>query len=178
MIHKKILTHIRAIIGLGNPGTRYYYTRHSIGFRVVDELVRLHGSNWYDRGIVQTAEIEIHDRPITVFKSNTYMNDSGKIIPFMLKKGIKTNEILVIHDELEKKLGTHPNKIGVSHRGHNGLRSIVQMCSDDFYRLRIGIGRPVHKEEVPTYVLEPFDVPAPEIDTIITEAIELIINNL
>lgn len=172
------LAHIKAIIGLGNPGTKYYKTRHSIGFRIVDELVHRCNSTWHDRGILQTAEIEIHDKPILVIKSNTYMNDSGNVIPFLLKKGITATDILVVHDELEKKMGSIAIKKGGSHRGHNGLRSIIGMCGDKFYRLRVGIGRPEHKENVPTYVLESFNQSKEEIDTIIATAIELLLNNM
>jgi peptidyl-tRNA hydrolase, PTH1 family len=172
------LTHIKVIIGLGNPGTRYYYTRHSIGFRIVDELVQRCNATWHDRGTLQTADVEIYGRSVLVVKSNTYMNDSGKVMPYLLKKGIKADEILVVHDELEKLPGTFGIKIGGSHRGHNGLRSIMGLSGDSFYRLRIGIGRPVQKEDVPTYVLETFDGTSSEIDTVINNAVELLLNNL
>ncbi len=172
------LASIKAIIGLGNPGDRYYKTRHSIGYRVIDTLVHQCGGRWYDRGMVQTAEIMVHDRLIIAVKSNSYMNDSGKVIPFLLKKGITSSEILVIHDELEKPFGTMNIKVGGSHRGHNGLRSIIGVCGDAFYRLRIGIGRPDQKEEVPVYVLAPFEQDESDIQSLIETAVQLLIKSL
>lgn len=171
------LAHIKAIIGLGNPGDRYYKTRHSIGYRIIDELVNRCSGSWHDRGLLQTADITINDRPIIAVKSNSYMNDSGKVIPYLLKKGIAASEILVIHDELEKQPGTLAIKIGGSHRGHNGLRSIIGVCGDGFYRLRVGIGRPADKADVATYVLEPFEISETEVRHLIDSAVELIINN-
>jgi len=178
MKHNNTLTHIKAIMGLGNPGVRYYNTRHSIGYRIVDALIAATGGSWRDRGLIQVADILIHDRPITVIKSNTYMNDSGKAIPYLLKKGIATSELLVIHDELEKPWGSWSVKIGGSHRGHNGLRSIIDVCGDNFYRLRVGIGRPEHKDEVPDYVLAPFSCAPTEVDTIINEIVEFLLQSL
>jgi peptidyl-tRNA hydrolase, PTH1 family len=178
MSTQKTLTSIKAIIGLGNPGDRYYKTRHSIGYRIIDTLVKSCGGSWHDRGTLQTAEVLINDRPIITIKSNTYMNDSGKVIPYLLKKGIGAEEILVIHDELEKPFGSQAIKVGGSHRGHNGLRSIIGVCGDGFYRLRIGIGRPENKEEVPHYVLAPFDQSETEILTAIDTAVEFLLTNL
>ncbi len=172
------LVSIKAIIGLGNPGDRYYKTRHSIGYRIIDTLVKQCGEQWHDRGTLQTAEIMVHDRPIIAVKSNTFMNDSGKVIPYLLKKGIKAEEILVIHDELEKPFGTMNVKVGGSHRGHNGLRSIMGLCGDGFYRLRIGIGRPEDKEEVPTYVLAPFEKQENEVKQVIDTAVEFLLHKL
>ena len=170
------LSHIKAIIGLGNPGDRYYKTRHSIGYRIIDELVNRAGESWHDRGLLQTAEITLNDHPIIAIKANSYMNDSGKVIPYLLKKGITASEILVIHDELEKQPGTLAIKVGGSHRGHNGLRSIIAVCGDGFYRLRVGIGRPADKADVATYVLEPFEASETELRQLIDNAVELIFN--
>jgi PTH1 family peptidyl-tRNA hydrolase len=170
------LASIKAIIGLGNPGDRYYKTRHSIGYRIIDELVKRCSGNWHDRGLLQTAEITLNDRPIIAVKSNSYMNDSGKAIPYLLKKGITAPEILVVHDELEKPQGTVSIKVDGSPRGHNGLRSIISACGNDFYRLRIGIGRPENKADVAEYVLEPFACSETELRHLIDTAVELILN--
>jgi PTH1 family peptidyl-tRNA hydrolase len=178
MSTQKSLATIKAIIGLGNPGNNYYKTRHSIGYRIIDALVTRCDEQWHDRGALQTAEIMINERPLIAIKSNGYMNDSGSVIPYLLKKGIKAEEILVIHDELEKPFGMMGIKIGGSHRGHNGLRSIIGVCGDGFYRLRIGIGRPDDKEEVPHYVLAPFSQSEAEIEIVIEKAVEFLLDNL
>jgi peptidyl-tRNA hydrolase, PTH1 family len=167
---------IKAIMGLGNPGISYYKTRHSIGYRVVDALAERFGGTWQDRGALQTAHVTINEQPVLLVKSNAYMNDSGNAIPFILKKGIQPTQLLVIHDELEKPFGTMAFKIGGSHRGHNGLRSIIGVCGDEFARLRIGIGRPEQKEEVSDYVLQRFTQPEDELQALIDRAVTAIEN--
>jgi len=101
------------------------------------------------------------------------MNSSGKIIPSLTKQGIKPENILVIHDELEKPFGSIAIKTGGSHRGHNGLRSIIESCGAEFHRLRFGIGRPENKENVPNYVLSNFSKNE-IIEPLIDQAIEII----
>lgn len=147
---------IRAIIGLGNPGRTYENTRHNIGFKVVDQLVESHvGNGWRVTGELETAEIDLYGHKVLVIKPQTFMNNSGKVVPFLQKKGIKAEHILVVHDELEQPFGKITFKIGGSAKGHNGLRSIITLCGEDFARLRFGIGRP-DKEEVADYVLNNF----------------------
>ena len=148
---------IKAIIGLGNPGPRFVKHRHNIGFRVVDALVDRCGGSWKETGNMLLAQIEINGKPVLVIKPNTFMNSSGEVFPYLAKKGIKAENILVVHDELEKPFGSMAFKLGGSHRGHNGLRSLIDAAGADFARLRFGIGRPERKEDVPEYVLSNFD---------------------
>ncbi len=148
---------IKAIIGLGNPGPRFRGTRHNIGFMIVDALAQRYDAQWHEKDKMERAEIRINDRPVLLIKPQTFMNNSGAVIPFLQKKGIKPEEILVIHDELEKSLGTVAFKQGGSARGHNGLRSIIGAMGPDFLRLRFGIDRPERKEDVGDYVLHRFD---------------------
>ena len=169
---------IKAIIGLGNPGPKYYKTRHSIGFRVLDELGQRYGANWREGALAQTAEIMIGDHKVILIKPQTFMNSSGGVIPALLKQGIKAENILVVHDELEKPFGALAFKIGGSHRGHNGLRSIIEVCGADFARLRFGIGRPENKEDVGDYVLEPFHEPQEKVEQCIMQAADMIENNI
>ena len=93
--------------------------------------------------------------------------------PYLSKQGIKAENILVIHDELEKPFGSLAIKFDGSHRGHNGLRSIIGICGPQFLRLRFGIGRPADKEDVPNYVLRQFDK-TEVVDPHIDEAIKII----
>lgn len=165
---------IRAIIGLGNPGPKFTHTRHNAGFLVVDELAEKYHGSWQEKGNLLYAQIAIADKQILLIKPLTYMNESGKVIPFLQKKGIKPEEILVIHDELEKPFGKLAFKQSGSHRGHNGLRSIIGVVGPDFYRLRFGIGRPERKEDVADYVLARFDEPDEEILAKIDEAASMI----
>jgi len=166
---------IRAIIGLGNPGPKYYRTRHSIGFRILDELAQQYGGVWHEKDEMAYSNIIIGEEPVTLIKPQTFMNSSGKVIPGLLKRGIKAENILVVHDELELPFGSLRFKVGGSHRGHNGLRSIIDVCGKDFIRLRFGIGRP-REGEVPIdqYVLAIFKEPQHEVEELISQAIAML----
>ncbi len=146
---------IKAIIGLGNPGAQYYMTRHSIGFRILDALAEKHTLSWRKAENMEYTELR-NDSAMYFIKPMTFMNNSGDVISWLKKKGIATEETLVVHDDLEKKFGSISVKQGGSARGHNGLRSIIGMIGQNFWRLRFGIGRPENKDDVSDYVLKPF----------------------
>lgn len=166
---------IKAIIGLGNPGDRFYNTRHNIGFRVVDALVDQYHEAWRTRDEMEVAELAIDAKKIIVIKPLTFMNASGKVIPYLLKKGIKPEQIVIVHDELEKPFGAVGIKFGGSARGHNGLRSVIAACGPDFVRLYCGIGRPEHREMVGDYVLNAFDNTAHDIQCMLNKAVIMLI---
>lgn len=148
---------IRAIIGLGNPGAKYYKTRHSIGFRVLDELARVNGSSWQENNNMMYASVSgLAAQTVYLIKPQTFMNTSGEVMPWLNKKGIKGNQIIVVHDELEKSFGVNSIKFSGSAKGHNGLRSIIGVIGQDFWRFRFGIGRPQAETSVGDYVLNPF----------------------
>lgn len=166
---------IKAIIGLGNKGHQYEKTRHNIGFLVVNQLARDYYGSWSAKDLLELATITLNDKPVLLIKPQTYMNSSGKVIPFLQKKGIKPEEILVVHDELEKPFGSLATRLGGSHRGHNGLRSIIEHAGPDFWRLRFGIGRPEDKAQVADYVLMNFSEPKEKIEQLIHESVSLIV---
>ena len=169
---------IKAIIGLGNPGQNYYKTRHSIGFRIVDRIAQQFGAAFKladEKEYVQ-IQLSLFDGsiiPVYLIKPMTFMNKSGQVIPFLQKKGIRPEEILVVHDELEKEFGCISIKFSGSAKGHNGLRSIIDMIGQDFWRLRFGIGRPQDKSDVGNYVLSPF---SKDEEFLISELIDKAIN--
>jgi len=165
---------IKAIIGLGNPGNNYYHNRHNIGFRVVDALADKYQGNWRKNQDMEIAEISLDGAQVLLIKPQIFMNSSGKVVPYLLKKGIKADNILVVHDELELPFGQIKMKKGGSAKGHNGLKSIIGVCGDSFERLRIGIGRPEQREHVPDYVLQNFTEAANTINVIIEKAVEMI----
>jgi len=165
---------ITVIIGLGNPGQQHYYNRHNIGFRVIDELAKKHGGIWESKKDMELAEIIIHGKKVLLVKPETFMNTSGKVIPFLQKQGVKPENILVIHDELEKPFNKLAFKIGGSHRGHNGLRSLIAACGENFARLRFGTGRPESKDEVGDYVLRNFSQDPVEVEQGIGQALAMI----
>lgn len=166
---------IKAVIGLGNPGQQYYHNRHNIGFRVLDILAHAYGAEWHSKDNLEYAEVRIEDHRVILIKPQTFMNSSGQVIPFLQKKGIGPENILVVHDELEKPFGKLAIRLGGSHRGHNGLRSLMGVCGGDFWRLRFGIGRPENKEhDVAHYVLANFTEDEKEIERLINDAIDMI----
>jgi len=165
---------IAAIIGLGNPGLRYSFNRHNIGFLVIDALSDRYLGSWEKKQDMLMSLIQINDKKIFLIKPQTFMNASGKVIPWLQKKGIKVENILVIHDELEFLFGKIVLRKGGSARGHNGLRSLIEYCGPNFYRLRFGIGRPEKKDMVSQYVLQNFSETDREIEKLIFQAVNII----
>lgn len=151
---------IRAVIGLGNPGARYVKTRHNIGFRVVENLAEQLNAVWQTTDKMEVAQVSMtvdgSVSSVYLIKPQTFMNESGKVMVFLTKKGIKPEQVVVVHDELEKPFGNLGLRFGGSAKGHNGLRSIMGVVGAEFWRLRFGIGRPESREEVGDYVLTPF----------------------
>lgn len=173
------LADIKVIIGLGNPGPKFAMTRHNIGFLIIDALADQCGVSMHKTDLMESVEAILPDstQKIILIKPQIFMNNSGKVIPGLLKKGIKADQILVIHDELEKKFGVLQVKYGGSHRGHNGLRSIADVIGLNFWRLRFGVDRPEshEKTDVGSYVLERF---LPQEITQLSEKIEKAVNVL
>ena len=169
---------IKAIIGLGNPGNQYTYTRHNIGFRIVDLLAEEYGTSWQKKDNYESCNAIINDKKILLIKPMTYMNDSGKVLTHLAKQGIKQENILVIHDELELAFGELKFKFDGSAKGHNGLKSLIALGSSGFLRLRFGIDRPENRAEVPDYVLAKFKETADVLDEKINDAVHLIIEYL
>lgn len=161
----------QVIIGLGNPGPAYYHNRHSIGFRIVDALAERESASWRERDDMQLAEVTIKGKKVLLVKPQTFMNASGRVAPFLTKRGIKAENILVVHDELEQPFGKVVFRMGGSARGHNGLKSLISVCGDQFGRIRCGIGRPEQKEHVPEYVLQNFSESIADVDHLIESAI-------
>ena len=164
---------IRLIAGLGNPGAEYEATRHNAGFWFVDELAdRLRVSLSPERSYFgMAARANVGGRPVWLLEPTTFMNLSGKSVAALARFfKIEPNEILVAHDELDLMPGQVKLKLGGSHAGHNGLKDIhAQLGSDDYWRLRIGIGHPGVKSEVINYVLKK---PSPEHRAEIEKSIE------
>ncbi len=148
---------IRLIVGLGNPGLQYEKTRHNAGFIFLDHLAGFAGGNWSSsaqfQGEISSCVLGGHD--LMLFKPMAYMNKSGQGVGKLLRYyKLKPDELLVVHDEIELAEGVVRMKRDGGHAGHNGLRDIIaNIDSRDFYRLRLGVGRPVSGENVADYVL-------------------------
>jgi PTH1 family peptidyl-tRNA hydrolase len=162
----------KAIIGLGNPGRSYCFTRHNIGFRVLDALADKYNLVWRSKDSMEVADLSLGQKTVLLVKPQTFMNDSGRVVSFLQRQGIKLDQCTVVHDELELSFGTVANRIGGSARGHNGLRSLIAFGGENFARLRIGIGRPENKEQVAEYVLAPFSEPETTVNQIIERAVD------
>ena len=147
---------IKLFVGLGNPGEQYLETRHNVGFWWIDFIGQNHKLS-LKNSKKYFGEFSKHNEDGEVFflKPSTFMNDSGKSVQALAKfYKIEPEEILVIHDELDIQPGTAKLKLGGGHGGHNGLKSIqTSLGSNNFWRLRIGIGHPGDKSKVIGYVL-------------------------
>lgn len=136
----------RLIIGLGNPGSKYHHTRHNIGWDVFEELSFERELNWNDKFKGQYSVYNFKGDKVYFLKPQTFMNLSGESVqPLMNFFKITVENILVVHDELDLPFGTIAFKKGGGLAGHNGLKSITALLgTQDFKRVRVGIGRPVH----------------------------------
>lgn len=146
-------------VGLGNPGAKHALDRHNIGFMVVDAIADDHkfGSEQSKfSGLARTGMIG--DEKILILKPTTFMNRSGDSVQkAMAFYKIPLSDVTVFHDELDIAPGKVRVKMGGGLAGHNGLKSINQMCGGpEFQRIRLGIGHPGHKDRVSGYVLSGF----------------------
>ncbi|MFH1489363.1 MAG: aminoacyl-tRNA hydrolase [Pseudomonadota bacterium] len=147
------------IAGLGNPGKAYKNTRHNMGFRVIDHWAGSLGVQLSNRRFQsRNARASYRENGLILVRPMTYMNLSGQSIRAIADYyHIKTEDILVVHDDLDLPLG----KIRVARNGgaggHKGILSIVQcLGTKEFFRVKVGVGRPRHGEAVDDYVLSPF----------------------
>jgi PTH1 family peptidyl-tRNA hydrolase len=149
------------VVGLGNPGREYARNRHNVGWMVVDELARRHGGSWKGKFNGQLAEIRVDGHKLALLKPETYMNDSGRSVGSAASFfKVDPDAVLIVHDEGDFDLGRLELKYGGGLAGHNGLRSIAQhLKTQDFLRLRIGVGRPERGDPRPLadYVLSDFE---------------------
>ena len=147
---------VRLIVGLGNPGAKYAKTRHNVGAWLVAELAARHGLTLRDEpkfsGHIAVLNIRNHSSWLLI--PGAFMNESGRAVQALANfYKISPEEILVAHDELDFSAGVVRLKVAGGHGGHNGLRDIIQRLGGEFYRLRIGIDHPGHRDLVTPYVL-------------------------
>lgn len=148
------------IVGLGNPGEQYQFTRHNVGFLAVDQLGKAHEiapSRMEKRALVGYGSIS--NVPVALVKPQTFMNLSGEsVAPMMRGHQLDPEHVLVITDDLDLPLGRIRIRREGSPGGHNGLKSLVHhLDTEEFPRIRIGIGRPARGTTVVDHVLSDFD---------------------
>lgn len=165
------------IVGLGNIGPEYAYTRHNIGFMIADQLVKQLEGTFSNTRLAYYAEVGFKGRGLHVIKPTTYMNLSGKAVNYYMQElRIPIENVLVIVDDLALPLGKLRLKLQGSSAGHNGLKSIEALCGGQGYpRLRFGISDNFSKGRQVDYVLAPFDKEElPELPALIDKSTELI----
>lgn len=169
---------MKFVVGLGNPGSRYAGTKHNVGFDVVDQLLGKHQLTFTDQKF--TADFTIWHRSaerVLLAQPFTYMNLSGQaILPLMSYFGVHLDDLLVVYDDLDLSPGKIRLKQKGSAGGHNGLKNIIELLgSQEFKRLKIGIGRPEPGWKVADHVLAPFKTDQRQvIDQAIDQGVEII----
>jgi PTH1 family peptidyl-tRNA hydrolase len=199
------------VVGLGNPGSRYSGTRHNIGFAVVDALRfcsgvsdlgevrsialskagdaisgRYEREGWLDKGDYFESSLQVSDWKPCLLKPQTFMNRSGEPTRGYLQfKKIPISQLVVIHDEIDLPFGTVRLKFDGGEGGHNGLRSISDLCGGRGYtRVRIGVGKPaagsplaVAPDGVATWVLSRFSAEElPHAEEMVARAAEIVVS--
>jgi peptidyl-tRNA hydrolase, PTH1 family len=161
------------VVGLGNPGRQYEATRHNVGWMVVDELVRRHGGSFRSKFSGQLAELRLGELKLALLKPETFMNDSGRSLAAAARFfKVEPEDMLIVHDDVDLEEGRLQARQGGGLAGHNGLRSIAQaLGSQEFLRLRIGVGRPGRgdRRSVADFVLTPFEAET-DVDELISRS--------
>lgn len=146
------------IVGLGNPGTKYKYTRHNLGFMVIDQLAILLRVSFRKEKLYWITKTTYKNFDIVLLKPTTYMNMSGKAVGLVIDKyKIDLSHLLIICDDMNLPFGKVRIRGKGTDGGHHGLASIIERLStNEFARLRIGIGSDFEKEQAIDYVLSEF----------------------
>jgi PTH1 family peptidyl-tRNA hydrolase len=165
------------VAGLGNPGREHARDRHNAGWMVVDELARRHGGSFRSKFSGRLAETRVRGSRVALLEPETYMNESGRSIAAAARFfKVASEDVLVVHDDVDLDVGRLQARLGGGLAGHNGLRSIAQaLGTRDFLRLRIGVGRPGRGDPRPVadYVLSPFAA-EDDVDAIVSNAADAV----
>jgi PTH1 family peptidyl-tRNA hydrolase len=165
------------VAGLGNPGPEHVRDRHNVGWMVVDELARRHGGSFKGKFRGRIADVRVDGARLGLLKPETYMNESGASIQSAASfYKLSPDQVLVVHDDVDLETARLQARLGGGLAGHNGLRSIAgRLGSQDFLRLRIGVGRPERGDRRPVadYVLSPF-APEDDVEAIVGRAADAV----
>ena len=148
------------MVGLGNPEGEYAGTRHNVGFMVLDRIAEKVKAG-FKENICNSAvaRTKVNDEELVLAKPQTYMNRSGGAVAALLRElSLEKEELTVIHDDIDIALGKIKEKTGGGSAGHNGIESVAAaLGSEDFRRIRIGVGRPPSGMDPADYVLSAFE---------------------
>ena len=165
------------VAGLGNPGGQYERTRHNAGWLVVDELARRHAGRYRGKFSGMLAEIRLDSLRVALLKPETYMNESGRSVGAAARFFKSSPDaLLVVHDDVDLDESRLQLRSGGGLAGHNGLRSLADaLGTQDFLRLRIGVGRPERGDPRPVadYVLSPFPAET-DVESIVARAADAV----
>jgi len=175
------------VIGLGNPGAQYERTRHNIGAMVINQLAIQNSAKFSNhKSRADIAQFKLTGISVVAATLRCYMNESGgptKGLTDYFK--VKSDRLIVVHDELDIPFEAIRLKQGGGDNGHNGLKSITSVLGADYFRIRMGIGRPVGQQDPADFVLKPFNATekkvlpdfvakgASSIESLITESLEI-----
>ena len=165
------------VVGLGNPGREYAGNRHNVGFMVVEELARRYGGSWRSKFNGRIAEVRIDEHRVALLEPETYMNESGRSVKAAAAFfKLEPDAVLVVHDDSDLEHGRLQVRLGGGLAGHNGLRSVTQhLGTQDFMRLRVGVGRPGRGDRRPLadYVLSDFQ-PEEDVDDLVARGADAV----
>lgn len=158
---------MKVIVGLGNPGQKYLFTRHNVGFILLDLMAVETGSDFQSTKMQGLAlKTNLFSEPALLVKPQTFMNVSGACVSKVLNfYKLSPKDLIVLHDDIDMEHGKVKMKASGGHGGHNGIRNIIQaLGTKDFWRIKIGVGRPASKNDGPesgvsNWVLGPFAKP-------------------
>ena len=147
------------IVGLGNPGSRYRFTRHNIGFQVLDLLATRQQFSWQEhKRLALMGRGSSAGQELILVKPLSYMNNSGEVVSALVgRSGMACSSVLLVHDDMDLPFGRLKIKKGGGSGGHKGVDSVQrELDFDDFLRVKMGIGRPEEVLSPEDYVLSPF----------------------
>jgi PTH1 family peptidyl-tRNA hydrolase len=168
------------VAGLGNPGEEYAATRHNVGAMTVDLLAERAGERFRKLKFIPVESAEIKEGPekLILARSTQFMNVSGPGYAGLAKRAhLAPHQVIAVHDEIDLPFGRLQVKRGGSTAGHHGLDSLVEgFRSPDFFRVRVGVGRPPGRQDPADYVLQPFSKKEQaELDVLVEDAADAVI---
>jgi len=168
----------RVVVGLGNPGLEYRDSRHNVGQRVLDVLAKTVRGSWRRDGATIVARGRWRGEEVRLIKPLSFMNESGPVVAKALRRAeAGPADMILVYDDIDLPLGTVRVRMKGSHGGHNGVRSVIDaLGTQDIKRVKVGVGRPDHKGDVPDHVLTSFEhEELPVVDAAVAEAVEKVL---
>jgi PTH1 family peptidyl-tRNA hydrolase len=169
----------RVVIGLGNPGPEYRDTRHNVGQRVLDLLAQMLRKPWRREGQALVAQGQWRGETVRLVKPLAFMNVCGPVVAKALRHvGAGPADLVLVYDDIDLPLGAVRLRMKGSHGGHNGVRSVIEsLGTSEIRRVKVGVGRPDRRGDVPDHVLTPFETDElPAVDAAVAQAAERVLS--